>query len=297
MHKVKGQTYVLAIGTNIGVYVTGKSTCILIDAGSGQSAGDHVWTALTAEGLKPEGVILTHAHVDNCAAAAQLRKEGAQVYASTTDSQHLGSPNRAMGPIIGGKTQAPKTPTGGLTVTIPVGIDRKLMPNTTFSTSNGKSMQLMDLAGHTKGQLGVVTPDGICFMADAVTSKEQLAREPVFEVADPAAFRRSLDALLRCRYTEFVPTHGPVYDFAIADEIRLNRMQLALVEEAVMTHLRYPYTLDDLAALMLATFGMEASVAHLGAVTQTVGAIVNDLKKTNKIKSILEEGKTRFFVP
>lgn len=297
MHKVKGQTYVLTIGTNIGVYVTGNGSCVLIDAGSGQTAGDHVWAALTAEGLKPEGVILTHAHADNCGAAVPLRKEGALIYASSQDAQNLGAANRAVGPIIGGKSQPPPTPAGGMTVAVAVGIDRKLMPNTAFTASNGKPLQLMDLAGHTKGQMGVVTPDGVCFMADAVMSKAQLARDPVFEVADVAAFRRSLDSLLRCRYTEFVPTHGPVYDFAIADEIRLNRMQLGLVEEAVLTHLKYPYTADELVALIMATFAMEESVGSLAAVTQTVNALVSEFKKTNKLKSILEEGKTRFFVP
>lgn len=297
MHKVKGQTYVFNVGSNVGVYVTGKDSCVLIDAGAGANAGDQIWTALTAEGLKPEGVILTHAHLDNCSGAAQLRKEGAMVYASMTDAQNLGSPNRAVGPIIGGKAQPAPTPPGGLTVTIPVGVDRKLMPNTAFSAKNGKPLQLLDLAGHTKGQLGVVTPDGVCFMADAVASRAQLAREPVFELADPAAYRRSLDLLQRGKTTEFVPTHGPVYDFSIADEIRFNRMQLALVEEAVLTHLRYPYTVEELAALLLATFAMDESVTHLAMVTQTANALVNDLKKTNKVKNIHEEGKSRFFVP
>jgi glyoxylase-like metal-dependent hydrolase (beta-lactamase superfamily II) len=280
---------------NIGIFLLGGGSCLLIDAGGSPEEADAVLESLGAKNLKPEALLITHVHGDNAGGAAHLRKKAdIKVYAPVGEKIFLENPKAAKhlaqgsgGPVLD------EVSFKGIPGCLCTGV---LKPGTDWISSNGKKFQIIDMAGHSPGQVGIVTPDLVCFCGDALSSLDDLKRYFIPLLSDLPKGKETLRYLGKSPFSIFVPTHGPVYDFSINDEVALNLAQLALLERNVFLHLGQPLVVDDLVAYVMASFGLPDTVSVMYRLNAVLPSYLQELVKQRHVKSVLEGGKNRYFI-
>ena len=139
------------------------------------------------------------------------------------------------------------------------------------------------------------TPDNVLFIADALAPLYEMEDNPIPYVENVTQYKKSLDYLLNSPCNLFVPTHGDLIEFSLSNEILSNVMQVQLIEEAIIMHLRMPRTKEELIALLFATFEIPETIPNFYRISTSVVAFLNCLKRETKITIIHEGGKTRWF--
>lgn len=178
----------------------------------------------------------------------------------------------------------------------PCSVDGILSPQKPFVMSTGKSFTIIDLSGHVMGMMGVVTPDQVFFIGDALYTFDELSEKPIPYLESVEQFNKTLDVLLNTPYSHFVPTHGKAIEFSISSEVLFHKRQLEMIEKAIVLHLQMPHTKEELVALLFATFGIEQTIPNFYMMSATIVSFLNGLKRQGKITIIHEDGKTRWFV-
>lgn len=320
---LRGGTYYFKLKyTNAGLYMF-KKNCVLIDTGSTEEEGNEIVSYLTSKGLTLEAIIITHAHADNLAGAHFIKaKTKAKLCATKEEAGIIENPKKSTYSVIipelkeievtegqvGQENQTDKIisfiPTKKKVIQNTVLkhekclVDTKLTPDSVWTMpSCGHKFEIISLAGHTNGQIGVVTPspDKVFFIGDAVYPAKDLAENPIPYSMDIVKTKKTLENLLKSKYTMFVPTHGTHYDFSITADVYNNQRQIKMIEDSILMHLSMPKTTDELVALVLSSFQMEENVSNFYLISTTISSYLEELKKAKKLKAILEKGKTRWF--
>jgi len=177
----------------------------------------------------------------------------------------------------------------------PCQVDGTLDPKKPFSMSTGKQFQIVELSGHVMGMCGVVTPDDVFFIGDALYTFDELAEKPIPYLESVEAFKKTLDYLLATAYSNFVPTHGKPLEFSINSEVLFHKRQIEMIEDAILLHLQMPRTREELVALIFATFGIEQTIPNFYMLSSTIVSFLNHLKRERRLAIIHEDGKTRWF--
>lgn len=319
LQRLQGSTSWMNLGhSNIGFYVH-KRRGVLIDSGYTEEDADWIADLLDSEAIKLEAILQTHAHPDSSGGASYLKKRtGCRVLVSKGQRQYLENPARsnyiamveaavdkereeaeaARAEAAEGEEKAPvadEMPRKAVIQPKPVQADGVLDPNRPFVMSTGKSFTVIDLSGHVVGQLGIVTPDNVFFIADALYTFDELSEKPIPYLESIENFKSSLEVLLKTPYNRFVPTHGKPMEFSIANEVLFHQRQLDMIEQAIILHLRMPHTREELVALLFATFGIEQTIPNFYMMSTTIVSFLNYLKRKHRVTIIHEDGKTRWF--
>lgn len=179
MKHITGNTYTTRIGyTDIGIYVDGRSA-ILIDTGSEEKAS--LISMLESRHLTPTAIINTHLHIDHigCNKLLQERYE-CPAYCPAEE-------------IADARYDA--------------GI---VNPNPPASLC-----EIIPLPGHSIAHQGVVTPDGVCFVGDAIMS----VRSKLPYHLNLREALESMEKICDLPYPYFVLSHVGAYDRDAAHRI------------------------------------------------------------------------------
>jgi glyoxylase-like metal-dependent hydrolase (beta-lactamase superfamily II) len=177
----------------------------------------------------------------------------------------------------------------------PCPVDGTLDPRRPFTMSGGKQFQVIDLSGHVNGMCGIVTPDEVFFIADALYTFDELADKPIPYLESVEMFKKKLAFLLETPYAHFVPTHGKPLEFSISNEVLFHQRQIEMIENAILLHLQMPHVREELVALLFATFGIEQNITNFYMLSSTIVSFLNHLKRDRRLAIIHEDGKTRWF--
>ena len=168
--QVKGNTWVMEANQLIPLDKLDDRRCVLLDTGLLQEREELEETLRTA-GLTPVGVLCSHAHVDHCANNGYLQeKYGAKVALTFPEAGMCSSLltlkcyflTLSPGMVARESSCMVHTPD----VSIPMGDGR-------FDFC-GASFQIVHTPGHSSGHICVITPDNVCYAADALLSRELL---------------------------------------------------------------------------------------------------------------------------
>lgn len=327
-HRIQGSTSWMSLEhSNIGLYVN-KKKGVLID--SGYTEEDALWITelLESEAIRLEAILHTHGHPDSSGGAHYLKKKtGCKVYVSKGQRNVIEHPNRsnyiAMVQAAVDKeheeaeaqrkqaTEAEEAAQEQAETAViqeealskraviepkPCQIDGILDPSRPFVMSTGKSFTIIDLSGHVVGQVGIVTPDNVFFIADSLYTFDELTEKPIPYLESVEQFKKSLTQLLNTSYSRFVPAHGKPMEFSISNEVLFHQKQLDMIEQAIVLHLQMPRTREELVALLFATFGIEQTIPNFYMMSATIVSFLNYLKRIGRATIIHEDGKTRWFV-
>lgn len=320
---LRGGTYYIKLRySNVGLYMS-KKNCVLIDTGATEEDGKELVDYFVSKGLTLEAILITHAHADNLAGAKYIKsKTKAKLYSTKEEAGVIENPKKSTHSVIISELKEIEVTEGQVgqenqtdKVIHFVPTKKKVIQNTVLKhekclvdgklvhdvpwvmPSVGHKFEILNLSGHSQGQIGIVTPspDKVCFIGDAVYSSKELAENPIPYSVDISKTRKTLEYLLKSKYTMFVPTHGVHYDFSLTADIYNNQRQIKMIEDSILMHLSMPKTTDELIALVMSSFQMEENMPNFYMLSSTISSYLEELKREKKLKAILEKGKTRWF--
>lgn len=170
LKQVKGNTWVMEGNQLIPLYKLDDKRCVLLDSGLLQEREELEGT-LRAAGLTPVGILCSHAHVDHCANNGYFQEKYNTEIALTYPEAGMCSSLLTLkcyfltlspGTVARESACMVHTPD----VFIP-------MSDGPFEF-RGAAFQIVHTPGHSSGHICVVTPDNVCYAADALLSRELL---------------------------------------------------------------------------------------------------------------------------
>ena len=193
---------------------------VLLDTGIAASDREGLTALLEEHGLRPKGILCSHAHYDHVGNAAYLRRR-------------YGCPI-AM-PMIEAAICADATAFRANYETLTYGTIQSTFPEECFLSDVlispdaehldfcGVRFGLLPLPGHSAGQMGFITPDGTAYLADCLLGPEQLQRFKLPTIMHIARDLTVMESLRSLRCPAYVLAHktsvtelGPVIDANIA---------------------------------------------------------------------------------
>ena len=208
LHRITDNTCYIDAAVNLGLITKPGGQALLIDTGIDASTARKIRRLLEENDLELEGIVITHAHADHSGGADYLVKTtGAPVYASPAEKTVLEFPLWEPVYLFGGAY--PPLPLRSKFFLAPrVEVDRVITPGTAgFPGFEDLEIEVVDLAGHTLGQVGVAV-DGVLFCADAVIAPEFIAKHGVPLNAHLGKTLETYDCLEGRKERRFLPSHG-----------------------------------------------------------------------------------------
>lgn len=168
--QVKGNTWVAEGMELIPFYQLDQSRCVLLDTGLPEDR-EELEAALLDRGLTPAGVLCSHAHIDHCASNAYFQKKyGTQIAFTAPEAGMCANLLTlkcyflTLPPDLVAQRAAHM-----------VHVPDVILPEADGPFSFcGASFELIHTPGHSAGHICTVTPDGVCYTADALLSHELL---------------------------------------------------------------------------------------------------------------------------
>ena len=181
--QVKGNTWVVEANQLIPLYKLDDRRCILLDTGLLEER-EALEETLNSAGLTPVGILCSHAHVDHCANNGYLQEKYGTVVALTPPEAGMCSSLLTLKCYF--LTLSPGT------------VERESScmvhtPDVSIPMSDGPfdfcgaSFQILHTPGHSAGHICVITPDDVCYAADALLSREMLTAKLPYSLSHQIA--------------------------------------------------------------------------------------------------------------
>ena len=203
--QLTGKTGYIVRGNSLLVlyFLTDKEV-VMID--SGEFLDPELIEFFDSQNLRVAAVINTHIHVDHVAnSKAFIEHWGTEIYASERDLKTMRS--KELIPIERGY-HSPHYIDMVLReadyVIIPIS------KGDTFVDIRGSRFEIVDLPGHTYGHLGIITPDGVCCLGDALLTKYLVKHSRMPYFANMALTLESMKKIKTLEYPYFALAHRKI---------------------------------------------------------------------------------------
>lgn len=277
-------------GVNVGIVRAGDGRYLLIDAGLNDTSGKKILKAVREElGGDVAAIITTHGHADHFGANATIcKRSDAQVWAPRLDEAVLRYPILQPALLYGGADPI-DTMRGGFMLAEASPVDHVFAPGPIEVA--GVTMEAIDLAGHSPGQVGILVDD-VFFCADVVLPETVLEKYRIpylYGVTDHLA---ALDRAEAVPCTAVVPGHGPILE-SIAPITAINRDLVNDVIATTISLAREQTTADAILTGLLRTYGSPAADAPGFYLLQpTAFAFLSHLHRTGRIHHEIRDGQS-----
>ena len=181
--QVKGNTWVIEANQLIPLYKLDDTRCILLDTGLLEEREELENTLLEA-GLTPVGILCSHAHVDHCANNGYFQEKYGTKVALTAPEAGMCSSLLTLKCYF--LTLSPGTVARESACMIHT-------PDVSIPMSDGlfdfcgASFRVIHTPGHSAGHICALTPDNVCYTADALLSRELLTAKLPYSLSHQLA--------------------------------------------------------------------------------------------------------------
>lgn len=272
-------------------------TCILIDAGLDAKAGKKVVKELNIRGVRPEVLILTHAHADHFGGARELKKAypTLRVMATALDKPIFEQP--VYEPYYLYSAVPLKELQNKFVMGESIEINELLQPGGSVELL-GERWEVVDLAGHTPGQIGLVTPERILLTADAFFPEEVVAKYRLLYHFDLEGALGSLQRLeqlaLSTQYQTFLPGHGGPYT-SLQSVLISNLQAIHETVELIQLHIaETPRTREEVVAHVMQQYQIHETIPQYFLTLSSVSAYLSYLARHQIIVPSVQNGQLSF---
>lgn len=292
LNKIKGNTYYIDAPTNIGIYVFKNKTCLLIDTGIDNSQAAKIDEVIKDNGLHPRYIINTHSHTDHCGGNSYFKKNypGCVVYAPVVEKLFLENPELHNTILFSSRPlkQLGKTSKNS-------GVDFILDYGTI--RLDEKKLEILALPGHTAGQIGIITPENICFSGDAIFSEHIMGKYSLPNLFDIEASIATLNYIKQLEADYFVISHMEKFisreeAFNLADT---NLANIVMYQEQVLELLEQPLTREDLLENIAVLNDLPLDFKEYHLAFATISAYIKYLYDRQLIVYSIENGRLYYF--
>ena len=207
--QLAGDTWYLAGQELIPLYRLDSRRCILLDSGLGAER-EELAAALDRAGLTPLGVFGSHVHRDHSVNHFWLRERyGTRVCLPRWEAALCGSPmmlQTVYGVFPGSLLRDLYGSAVGQT-------DQEAGPEDGTVDFCGVPLQVIHTPGHTPDHICTVTPDGVCYLADALLTGAVLEGARLPYHSNHMVARQSMEKLrAQDRYKTYLCAHRGTFD-------------------------------------------------------------------------------------
>lgn len=200
--QVRGNTWVAEAMALIPFYKLDDQRCILLDTGLADER-EELEEALLSAGLRPVGVLCSHAHVDHCASNGYFQEKYGTTIAMTPQEAGMCSSLLALKCYFLTLPPSMVARESSCLIHTP---DVLLPPEDGPFSFCGATFQIIHTPGHSAGHICVITPDDVCYVADALLSKQMLNAKLPYNLSHQMAME-SREKLLHTHCVQYIMAH------------------------------------------------------------------------------------------
>jgi len=284
-----GNTYYFNHIVNIGLYKLDESNCVLIDTGYGGTLGEELVTFLKSENLTVKAIVNTHGHRDHMGGnKAVVDAFNALIYASKFEDTFIERPDLTSLFVYPG---APFKAFANVQISGSQ-IDH-ILPDNGIVYIEGTPFTIVNLAGHSPNQIGLITPDDVFFTADAYVCKSELENIKILYSYDLTMDLACKDELLKMKHAMYLPTHGkPTTD--LTQDVKDNIAYYAVITHAVKSFLSSPKSLDEMMKDAIELFGITPRIDSYMVGRGCLAGILSHLERIEEIEPVFIDSIMKF---
>ncbi len=285
---LQGNTYAIETDlASVGLYGFEDRGCLLIDSGASSRQGQQILKGLDERGWTVCAIINTHSHADHTGGNRCLQENtGCPIYASAIEAAFIEHPLLTPYTLYGGFP--PKVLQGKFFMPQPSPVTGCVAAGKWHF--KGQEFDILDLAGHTLGHIGIRTPDEVIFAGDSLIAPEVLEENPFLYLADPARQLATLEKFSADTWPSLYLAHGGMQE-NVSAAIGANRAILVHILDLLMDIVRQPHSLEEIVAAITDRQRLELNRNHYFRLTGSVASFLAYLCNQGQIKLFTE--KTR----
>lgn len=268
---LKGNTWAVLSPVNVGVCVKDGEVA-LIDTGASPDAGRRVLKLVKEKGWSVKWIVNTHCHADHIGGNHFIQKrtecglaasplEAACIEHTAFETNWLWS------------AAAPRVIRTNFMEAEPSQVTKLLSPGEELE---GWGLRAVDLSGHSHGQIGLTTPDGVFFTGDAVIAPRVLAKYGIPFVADSVKMLDTFDRLEAMAADLFVPSHGEVCT-DVRPLVQVNRECVLKLRAELLSICEKPRTRDEIVAALAQSHNISIDLGQYVLTESAASALITPL--------------------
>ena len=270
---------------NVGLYIH-EGEGWLVDSGLDDEAGRKIARLLREREIPLKRIVTTHSNADHCGGNAFLvSRTNCSVAATALEGVIIENP--FFEPLMLWSALPFKELQNKFLQAKPSKVDLVIENKGPFDESK---LEAVPLPGHFIDMIGIKTPDGVFFAADALFSPELIEKYKIMFVLDVEGALATMEELCRMEAAWFVPSHAPATE-NIKPLAEANRKGLLLVGEAVLDSCSEPASREEIVKKLAHRFGLSMSVTEYVLNSSAVSAHIAYLRKKGLLAPVVEEGR------
>ena len=277
------KTWYIPGRVNIGYYEE-DGWAYLIDTGLDDDQGRKILKLLEAErGVPLRAIVNTHSNADHIGANAFVQKRtDCEVWA--TPIEGVMTERTSLEPLLLWGAFPFREIRGKFVEAKP----SKVKFIASEGPIAGTELMAVPLPGHFLDMIGVRTPDGAFFLADALFDPAILEKYRFSVMIDVASAHKTLNMIEAASANWFVPCHAPATQ-DVRDLVRQNRDGLQWISDAVYGILSTPLTREEALSRISLANGLEMDAAHLLLNLASVSAHLTYLNELGRVEPFVED--------
>lgn len=289
--RVRGNTFVIeAPAELIPCYQVGEREVILLDSGYETPDREALQALLDREQLQVAAVIGTHIHTDHSGNHSYFQSKGAEIVLPFVEAAVGQSPLTGKLAFFVCSPGQVETLFGNMLVKA----DRVIFPQETEVSVCGATFRIVNLPGHTAGHIGIITPDDVFYIGDALMSEDVLQNAKLPTSLSYAMDLESKRKLYDYPCDAYILAHKGVYE----DITQLIDRNIASREEKVREiagFLQEPMTVDELSQVVWRAFSVRTrQPARIAVYLRNLHCVLEYLCDRGDVERHFAEGVTRY---
>lgn len=291
LQHITGNSYFLEGDNCIGVYVFADRSCLLVDSGASESQAKKILHCLTEAGLQIDTIFTTHAHVDHCGGNQYLQSQcQCRVMASSLAAAILENP--MLGPAMLFTAYPLRVLRSRVLMAAPCKVNQTVSPGPLLIQN--ELFQVYDLPGHSLGQTGLATPDGVLFLGDSLMHTQMLQEYPFLYMVDITRQMETLAFIGSHQWPWVVLSHGGLVE-DLDDCVGQNQARIAVIAESILALLDQGRSHEEILAALLRQYELSANSGQYYLVSSTIAAFISYLSEQKLIRNRVEQGVMKFY--
>lgn len=291
LKKIKGNSCFIYAPTNIGIYYFKNKSAVVFDTGINSNAAKKIDDVLLSNGIFPKYIVNSHCHTDHCGGNTYFKNNytGAVFYSSGTEKLFI--ENGDLFPAMLCSSRPIKFLDRLKATSIDYVIDAGNIK------INDEKFEILSLPGHSMDQIGLLTPDKVCYAGDAVFSKEIIHK---YSFPNLYSVKDSIDTLNKLKSIDadyFVIGHSEyVYDKdEMVDLCCYNIDNITKYQSLLLELLSEPMSREDLLENIVVLCDISLDFKEYYLCLSSISAFISYFCEMGVIDFSIENGRMYYY--
>lgn len=295
IEKLTKDVLVLLAPVNIGfIFDNSSDKVYIVDTGNSEDYARRIIKEARELNVEIGGIINTHAHEDHIGGNNFLQKRTkCRIYSTRFESFFIEEPMLMAMYLYGAMPfdeliKKLREPRGSHVTDIisPESIGE-------LGKTGLKNLKFIPLSGHSFDMVGLLTEDGVFFIADSLVSRQVIDKYGVFFLTDVEKHLDTLNGLKNWNFDNVswvVPSHGKILRTSSKEDMKefynmiaLNIQRIDEVCNLILEACTQPATLEDLLRVVSSKYNENMSQTQYLILLQTIKIYLNYLKARGMI--------------